>query len=87
MSEVRLSSKGQLVLPKDARKKLGLKEGDRLKLEVDERTKSIVLQPRVEPPKEIFVQAGTGVTDLILKESEKRDEMKVRRLLKALGAQ
>jgi AbrB family looped-hinge helix DNA binding protein len=75
-----------LVLPKDARKKLGLKEGDTLKLEVDERTKTIILQPYVEPPKEIFVQVGPKVASLILKESDKLDDMKVKRLLKALGA-
>jgi AbrB family looped-hinge helix DNA binding protein len=35
-SETTLSSKGQLVLPKDTRKKLGLKKGDKLRIKIDE---------------------------------------------------
>ena len=34
MSEVRLSSKGQLVIPKSMRKKLSLKSGDKVKIEI-----------------------------------------------------
>jgi AbrB family looped-hinge helix DNA binding protein len=86
MSEVKLSSKGQVVLPKDARRKLGLKKGDRLRLQVDENTKTIVMQPHVEPPEEIFVRAGTRLTSSILKRSTELDETKVKKLLKALGA-
>ena len=84
-SEVKLSSKGQVVLPKEARKKLGLKKGDKLKVEVDERTKSIVMQPSVQPPKEIFIRAGTKITRSMLKESDEIDEKKIKRLLNAIG--
>ena len=48
-SEVKISSKGQVVLPKEVRKKLGLKKGDRLKVELRGGNK-IVLQPASEPP-------------------------------------
>jgi len=86
-SEVKLSSKGQVVLPKETRKKMGLKKGDKLKIRVDEETKTILLQPSVAPPKEIFfIRAGTRLTSSVLRESEQLDETKVRRLLKAIGA-
>ena len=84
-SEVRLSSKGQVVLPKNARDKLGLKKGDRLKVEVDEKAKRIIMQPSVGPPKEIFVRAGTKLTSSLLKESDEIDEKKIKRLLSAVG--
>ncbi len=85
LSEVKLSSKGQIVLPRDARVKLGLRKGDKLKLRVDEETKTILLQRSVAPPREIFIQAGTKITASLLRETDKLDEKKVRRLLKAIG--
>lgn len=84
-SEVKLSSKGQVVLPKGAREKLGLKKGDKLKVVVDEKTKSIIMQASVQPPKEIFVRAGTKLTSALLKESDELDEKKIKRLLGAIG--
>lgn len=36
MPEVVVSSKGQIVLPRDVRKSLGLKEGDRVHIEVED---------------------------------------------------
>ncbi|MHB1869061.1 MAG: AbrB/MazE/SpoVT family DNA-binding domain-containing protein [Nitrososphaerales archaeon] len=85
-SETTLSSKGQVVLPKDLRAKLGIKEGDKLRVEVDEKTKTIVMRPQIEPPEEIFVHAGTKLTSSILRESDELDETKIKRLLKAIGA-
>lgn len=84
-SSATLSSKGQLVLPKEARKKLGLKKGDRLKIDVDEKTKTIVIRPQLEPPREIFIRAGTKMTGSILEESNKQDELKTKKLLRAIG--
>jgi len=84
-SEVKLSSKGQIVLPKDARDRLGLKKGDRLKVQVDERTKSIILQPSVPPPEGVLVRAGTRFTSSILKKSDVIDDRKVKKLLSAIG--
>jgi AbrB family looped-hinge helix DNA binding protein len=83
--EVRLSSKGQVVLPKVARETLGLKKGDLLKVEVDEQKKTIIMQPSVEAPREIFVKAGNKLTNALLKESDEIDERKARRLLRAIG--
>jgi AbrB family looped-hinge helix DNA binding protein len=36
MSEARMSSKGQITLPKDIRDRLGLKQGDRVRFIVDD---------------------------------------------------
>ena len=74
------------MLPKDARKKLGLKKGDKLKIKIDEENKTIVMQASIEPPKEVFVRAGTRLSSSILKESDQLDATKVKRLLKAIGA-
>jgi AbrB family looped-hinge helix DNA binding protein len=84
--EARLSSKGQIVLPKYVRERLGLKKGDKLRVQLDEKAKVIIIRPRVEPHKEIFVRAGTRLTTPMLKESDDLDEGKIRRLLKAIGA-
>ncbi len=84
-SEVKLSSKGQVVLPSEIRKKLGLKKGDKLKVEIDEGN-NIVMHSSLEPPKEIFIHAGTKLTSQILNESAEIDEAKVKNLLKAIGA-
>lgn len=64
---------------------MGLKKGDKLRLQFDENTKTIVMQPHVEPPEEVFIRAGTRLTSSILKKSEELDEAKARKLLKALG--
>lgn len=84
-SEVKLSSKGQVVLPSDMRKKLGLKKGDKLKVQIDEGN-NIVMHSSLKPPKEIFIHAGTKLTSQILSESTTLDEAKVKKLLKAIGA-
>ena len=84
-SEVKLSSKGQIVVPKEARKKLGLRKGDRLKVEIDEKTKSIIFRASVEAPRDIFVRAGTKTTSSLLKESDSMDEKKIKRLLNSIG--
>ena len=84
-SEVRISSKGQIVLPKSARERLGLKKGDKLKLQVDEEKKTILLQRSIAPPDELFVRVGTAVTSELLREGDQMDRKKERQLLKALG--
>lgn len=84
-SEVTMSSKGQIILPKDLRERLGIRQGDKLKLELDEKSKTILLRPRVEPPQEVFVRAGTKLTSSILKDSDNLDSSRTKRLLKAIG--
>ena len=83
-TEVRVSTKGQVVIPKGVRAKLGIKPGDRVRIEAIEGRRAII-QPAVEPPKEIFVKAGDKLVDESLREANRQDEIKIRRLLKSLG--
>lgn len=55
MPEAKLSSKCQLVIPKSIRKKLNLKSGDKVKIEIAE-GKKVVIQATLSPPDEIFVR-------------------------------
>lgn len=86
MSEVKVSTKGQIVIPKNIREKMGLKPGDKVKIEVLE-DKRAIIQPATNPPKEVFVKAGGKLTKRILQESKGLDEDKIRRLLKELGVE
>ena len=83
-TETRISSKGQVVIPKDIRKKLGLKPGDMVKFETLE-GKRAIMQPAVEPTPDIFVKAGSKVVEETLLEANLADDKKITRLLKALG--
>jgi AbrB family looped-hinge helix DNA binding protein len=85
MVDVKLSTKGQIVIPKEIRIKLGIKPGDKLRVEVGE-DKKILISAATEPPSEIFVRAGSKRVDAILREADKIDEAKVKRLLRALSA-
>ena len=82
MLTTRVSSKGQVVIPKPVRDKLGLLPGTVLRVEVE--GKRVVLEPLSEPPEEVFVEAGSRVTEEALKEV-KRASDKVAKLLEDLG--
>lgn len=82
--EAKVSSKGQIVIPKEVREKLGLKTGDKVRLEIQE-GRRVVIQPAVEPPKEIFVRGDAKLLERVLDEAKRTDERKVRNLLRALG--
>jgi AbrB family looped-hinge helix DNA binding protein len=43
--ETTATTKGQIVIPAEMRRKLGIKEGTRILLELDEEAKHIVLKP------------------------------------------
>ena len=43
--ETIITSKGQVVIPSKIRRKLGVKEGTYLQIEIDELTKKIILTP------------------------------------------
>jgi AbrB family looped-hinge helix DNA binding protein len=43
--ETTATSKGQIVIPASVRRKLGIKEGTRIQIEVDEDAKEITLKP------------------------------------------
>lgn len=82
--EVKLSSKGQIVIPKTIRDKLGLKPGDKLRLEITE-GRGALIQPAVKPPKEVFVRGGGEVVETVLQEAREIDEKKIEKLLRTLG--
>ena len=82
MSKTTLSTKGQVVIPKQIREKLGLTPGTVFKIRLE--GKSIILEPITEPPNEIFVEAGLEVTEPILEEAKSSSD-KTRKLLKDLG--
>jgi len=82
MSIAKVSSKGQIVIPEDIRKKLGLEKGSIVKVALD--GNKIVLMPAVEPPKDAIVSGGPKVVKQVLKEGRSSDEEKLKALLKAL---
>ena len=43
--ETTTTVKGQIVIPVDIRRKLGIKEGTRIRIELDENAKQIILKP------------------------------------------
>lgn len=43
--ETTVSQKGQIVIPSSVRRKLGIKEGTHIKIEVDEQERHIILKP------------------------------------------
>jgi len=78
----RLSEKGQVVIPKDARDKLGLVSGTVLRVEVE--GKRVILEPVHEPPTGAFVHAGAKITEPLLQEAKTTSD-KAQRLLRDLG--
>ena len=83
MSLVKVSSKGQVVIPEEIRRKMGLQKGSLMKLVLE--GNKIVLMPAVEPPLEAFVSAGPRLVMHTLKESRSSDDRKLVALLRALG--
>ena len=78
----KVSDKGQVVIPKEIRDKLGLTPGTVLKVTIEE--KKVVLEPVEEPPREVFVKAGAKVTEPIIREAKALSD-KAKALLKDLG--
>lgn len=79
MVEAKISKKGQVVIPKTIRKELNLSAGATLKVET--RNGNIVLKPSRKPPEDIFVEAGSQLTEPALRKA-KREGDKAARLLK-----
>jgi len=77
---VKVSSKGQIVIPKKVRKKLGIGKNSIIRPSV--MGKKIILEPSSEPPSEIFVRAGEKIVDKAIREVE--SDEKVLHLLKDL---
>jgi AbrB family looped-hinge helix DNA binding protein len=86
MSEAKVSTKGQIVIPKDIRRKMGLKPGDKVKIEILEDKKAII-QPIVNPPDDVFVKATDEIVKDAFRKADEQDDKKIRRLLRSLGVQ
>lgn len=82
MPKTVVSEKGQVVIPKEIRDKIGLSRGTVLRVWTE--GKRIVLEPLSEPPKEVFVMAGSEVTRRILGEAKATSD-KIVKLLRDLG--
>lgn len=82
--DAKLSSKGQIVIPKEIRDQLGLKAGDKVKLEILDGRRAVI-QPATTPPKDVFFRAGERILSKVLEETDKADEAKIGKLLKSLG--
>lgn len=59
MTDVLIGKRAQVVIPAEIRRRLGLREGDRLHLEVDDQGR-IVLERLEEDPVERLIRAGTA---------------------------
>jgi AbrB family looped-hinge helix DNA binding protein len=82
MSKTMVSKKGQVVIPKQDRDKLGLTPGTVLKVQVE--GKRVILEPLQELPTDVFIQAGQKMTEPFLHEAKATSD-KARRLLRDLG--
>lgn len=83
MIKIKVSSKGQVVIPKEIRDKLGIKPGTILNVSIE--GKRIVLEPALEPPN-IFVELGEK-SEEILQELRKENKERIKRLLRDLGVE
>jgi len=82
MSKTIVSKKGQVVIPKQTRDKLSLTPGTVLRVQIG--GKRVILEPLQEPPKEVFIKAGSKITEPILREAKVTSD-KAQRLLRDLG--
>jgi AbrB family looped-hinge helix DNA binding protein len=83
MSSTTLTSKGQVVIPKTIRQKLGLAKGAKLKVGIE--ANRIVLTAAARLPPELRLQAPNELVERVLAESDRADDQKLRRLLRDLG--
>jgi AbrB family looped-hinge helix DNA binding protein len=82
MWKVRLSSKGQIVIPAEVRSQLGLKKGSILTVRLE--GKKIVIEPVEELPQEVFIEAEEDIVDRALAEAKESSD-KAKQLLRDLG--
>jgi AbrB family looped-hinge helix DNA binding protein len=83
MWKVRLSSKGQIVIPAEVRSQLGLKKGSILTVRLE--GKKMVIEPVEELPQEVFIEAEEDIVDRALAEAKESSD-KAKQLLRDLGA-
>ena len=77
-----VSDKGQVVIPKELRDRIGLRPGTVLRVTAE--GKRVILEPSEEPPREVFVRAGSQITENALREAKAGSD-KTARLLRDLG--
>ena len=81
MQETRVSSKGQVVIPKQIGEKLGIRPGSILKVYV---RRGKIIQKPSPPPPDVMVDIGEE-SEEILRETRRTDERRIRTLLRDLG--
>lgn len=84
MTTVTISSKGQIVIPKNIRELLGLSEGNKLKVFQENKKIILIAQPEINPS-ELFVGASPHAVDEALKASHDIDDAKIKKLLNDIG--
>jgi AbrB family looped-hinge helix DNA binding protein len=82
MRTVKISSRGQIVIPEEIRKKLGLKKGSFMRIALED--DKIVLIPLSEVPMAV-VKGEAQLARQLMKESRSSDDSKLKALLKALN--
>ncbi|MBI5474954.1 MAG: AbrB/MazE/SpoVT family DNA-binding domain-containing protein [Ignavibacteriae bacterium] len=76
MFETTATSKGQIVIPSEVRKRFGIKRGTRIRMEINERSHQIVLQPITRE----YIQSmrgrlrGKGVMRALMQEKKRERE-------------
>ena len=75
MPIVRISERGQLVIPQEVREKLDLQKGRRLFLDFSERDGTITLRPLPNKPAESLRGFLKGTNVLKLRADERRKEL------------
>lgn len=75
--ETTATSKGQIVIPSSMRKKLGIREGTRIQIELDEDAKEIILTPITRD----YIHSlrgrfkGKGLLKALMAEKKKESEL------------
>jgi len=86
LTTVKMSSRGQVVIPKQLRDDLGLVEGCKLKV-LREGKKMVMITESESKPEELFVAAKKDATKKAMEISHEVDEAKLRKLLKEVGVE
>jgi AbrB family looped-hinge helix DNA binding protein len=84
MTTVTVSSKGQIVIPKNIRELFGLSEGNKLKVFQENKKIILIAQPEMNPS-ELFVGSSPYAVDEALKASHDIDDAKIKKLLNDIG--
>ena len=80
--EAKTTSKGQLVIPAEVRRKFGIKAGTRISIHIDEKTHAIVLKPITRQFIESLrgIDRGKGMLQALIDERKTDKEREERKL-------